>query len=49
VNVQGLTTGAGLWLVSSIGLAAGGGMYPESFGATAIGLIALSVVRRPGP
>jgi putative Mg2+ transporter-C (MgtC) family protein len=45
LTVQGLTTGAGLWLVSSIGLAAGGGMYPESFGATAIGLIALSVVR----
>src|SRR5262245_57096926 len=46
VNVQGLTTGAGLWLVSSIGLAAGGRMYPESFGATAIGLVALSVLRR---
>ena len=46
LSVQGLTTGAGLWLVSSIGLAAGGGMYPESFGATVIGLIALSVVRR---
>jgi putative Mg2+ transporter-C (MgtC) family protein len=46
ITVQGLTTGSGLWLVSSIGLAAGGGMYPESFGATAIGLIALSVVRR---
>ena len=46
LTVQGLTTGAGLWLVSSIGLAAGGGMYPVSFGATAIGLIALSVVRR---
>jgi putative Mg2+ transporter-C (MgtC) family protein len=46
LTVQGLTTGAGLWLVSSIGLAAGGGMYPESFGATVIGLIALSVVRR---
>jgi putative Mg2+ transporter-C (MgtC) family protein len=46
LTVQGLTTGAGLWLVSSIGLAAGGGMYPESLGATAIGLIALSVIRR---
>ncbi|HEY7139404.1 MAG TPA: MgtC/SapB family protein [Methylomirabilota bacterium] len=46
LSVQGLTTGAGLWLVSSIGLAAGGGMYPESFGATVIGLVALSVVRR---
>ena len=46
LTVQGLTTGAGLWLVSSIGLAAGGGMYPESFGATVIGLAALTVVRR---
>src|SRR5262245_10208295 len=46
LTVQGLTTGAGLWLVSSIGLAAGGGMYPEGVGATAIGLIALSVIRR---
>lgn len=46
LSVQGLTTGAGLWLVSSIGLAAGGGMYPESVGATAIGLVALTVVRR---
>lgn len=46
LSVQGLTTGAGLWLVSSIGLAAGGGMYPVSLGATVIGLVALSVVRR---
>jgi putative Mg2+ transporter-C (MgtC) family protein len=46
INVQGLTTGAGLWLVSSIGLAAGSGMYAESAGATVLGLIALSVVRR---
>jgi putative Mg2+ transporter-C (MgtC) family protein len=46
LTVQGLTTGAGLWLVSSIGLAAGGGMYPESFGATVIGLAALTVIRR---
>src|SRR5262245_46949344 len=45
LTVQGLTTGAGLWLVSSIGLAAGGGMYAVSFGAPAIGLIAPSVVR----
>ena len=46
LTVQGLTTGAGVWLVSSIGLAAGGGMYPESVGATVIGLGALSVMRR---
>jgi putative Mg2+ transporter-C (MgtC) family protein len=46
LSVQGLTTGAGLWLVSSIGLAAGGGMYPESVGATLIGFVALGVIRR---
>ena len=46
LTVQGLTTGAGLWLVSPIGLAAGGGMYPESFGATVVGIVALTVVRR---
>jgi putative Mg2+ transporter-C (MgtC) family protein len=46
LTVQGLTTGAGLWLVSSIGLAAGGGMFPESVDATAIGLVALSGMRR---
>jgi putative Mg2+ transporter-C (MgtC) family protein len=39
LSVQGLTTGAGVWLVSSIGLAAGGGMYREGLGATVIGLV----------
>lgn len=46
VNVQGLTTAAGLWLVSAIGLCAGGGMYIESVGATVIGLAALMFLRR---
>jgi putative Mg2+ transporter-C (MgtC) family protein len=46
VNVQGLTTAAGLWLVSAIGLCAGGGMYVESIAATIIGIIALSIMRR---
>jgi putative Mg2+ transporter-C (MgtC) family protein len=46
LTVQGLTTGAGLWLVSSIGLSAGGGMYLESAAATGIGLVALTVLRR---
>jgi len=41
ISVQGLTTAAGLWLVSAIGLAAGAGMYGESVVATAIGLTAL--------
>jgi putative Mg2+ transporter-C (MgtC) family protein len=46
VNVQGLTTAAGLWLVSAIGLCAGGGMYVESIAATMIGIIALTIMRR---
>ena len=36
LTVQGLTTGAGLWLVSWIGLSSGAGMYTESVAATAI-------------
>jgi putative Mg2+ transporter-C (MgtC) family protein len=46
LTVQGLTTGAGLWLVSSIGLSSGAGMYTESVAATAIGLVALTLLRR---
>jgi putative Mg2+ transporter-C (MgtC) family protein len=46
INVQGLTTAAGLWLVAAIGLCAGGGMYIESVGATVIGLAALMFLRR---
>ncbi len=46
VNVQGLTTAAGLWLVAAIGLSAGGGMYAISAAATAIGVGALTVLRR---
>jgi putative Mg2+ transporter-C (MgtC) family protein len=46
LTVQGLTTGAALWLASSIGLSAGGGMYVESVAATAIGLVALGFLRR---
>ena len=46
INVQGLTTAAGLWLVAAIGLAAGGGMYVESVAATAVGVIVLTVMRR---
>lgn len=44
-TVQGLTTAAGLWLVAAIGLCAGSGMYPESVAVTALGLIALTVLR----
>lgn len=45
-NVQGLTTAAGLWLVAAIGLSAGAGMYGISAAATAIGVAALTVMRR---
>ena len=46
LGVQGLTTAAGLWLVASIGLAAGAGMYAVSVLATALGVMALTVLRR---
>jgi putative Mg2+ transporter-C (MgtC) family protein len=45
-TVQGLTTAAGLWLVTAIGLAAGAGMFIESAVATAFGVLALTLVRR---
>jgi putative Mg2+ transporter-C (MgtC) family protein len=46
LNVQGLTTAAGLWLVAAIGLSAGAGMYSVCLASTALGVIALSVLRR---
>ena len=46
INVQGLTTAAGLWLVAAIGLSAGGGMYAVSIFSTIIGVVALTVLRR---
>lgn len=46
LTIQGLTTAAGLWLVSAIGLASGAGMYAESVAVTVMGLIALTVLRR---
>ncbi len=45
-GVQGLTTAAGLWLVTAIGLGAGAGMYIESTFVTALGLVSLTLVRR---
>jgi putative Mg2+ transporter-C (MgtC) family protein len=44
-TVQGLTTAAGLWLVTAIGLCAGAGMFPESIAVTLMGLVALTVLR----
>ncbi len=45
-TVQGLTTAAGLWLVTAIGLCAGAGMFVESAAVTGMGIIALTVFRR---
>jgi putative Mg2+ transporter-C (MgtC) family protein len=44
-NVQGLTTAAGLWLVTAIGLASGAGMYVEAVAATVLGVSALALLR----
>src|SRR5580693_4745533 len=46
LTVQGITTAAGLWLVTAIGLCSGGGMYVEAVSVTAIGLVALTALRR---
>ena len=45
-TIQGLTTAAGLWLVTAIGLCAGGGMFVESIAVTVMGLTALTLLRR---
>jgi putative Mg2+ transporter-C (MgtC) family protein len=46
LSVQGLTTAAGLWLVTAIGLCAGAGMYVESAAVTLMGIAALTIFRR---
>ena len=46
VTVQGLTTAAGLWLVTAVGMCTGAGMYVEGVAATVLGFVALSVLRR---
>jgi putative Mg2+ transporter-C (MgtC) family protein len=46
LNVQGLTTAAGLWLVTAIGLSSGAGMFVESAVVTGLGVAALTVLRR---
>lgn len=45
-TIQGLTTAAGLWVVTSIGLAAGGGMFVVAGAVTAFSVIALTLLRR---
>ena len=46
MSVQGLTTAAGLWLVTAVGLCTGGGMYVEAVFSTVLGLFALVFLRR---
>ncbi len=46
VTVQGLTTAAALWLVGAIGMAAGSGMFAEAVFVTAVGMLALTILRR---
>lgn len=46
LTVQGLTTAAGLWLVTAIGMCAGAGMLIEGAAVTALGILALTFLRR---
>jgi putative Mg2+ transporter-C (MgtC) family protein len=46
LTVQGLTTAAGLWLVTAIGMCAGAGMFVESAVVTGMGILTLTVLRR---
>jgi putative Mg2+ transporter-C (MgtC) family protein len=46
LTVQGLTTAAGLWLVTAIGMSSGAGMFVESAVVTGLGIVALTVLRR---
>jgi putative Mg2+ transporter-C (MgtC) family protein len=45
VTVQGLTTAAGLWLVTAIGMCSGAGMFVEAAFVTALGIAALTLLR----
>jgi putative Mg2+ transporter-C (MgtC) family protein len=45
-TVQGLTTAAGLWLVTAIGMCSGAAMYVEAAVVTALGVFALTALRR---
>jgi putative Mg2+ transporter-C (MgtC) family protein len=46
LSVQGLTTAAGIWLVTAIGMSAGAGMFVESLTVTLLALLALTLLRR---
>jgi putative Mg2+ transporter-C (MgtC) family protein len=41
-EVQGLTTAAGIWVVSAVGIAAGGGLWRTALAALALTLIVLT-------
>ena len=44
-HVRGLTTAAGLWMVSAIGMAVGLGLYEMAIATTIVALIVLVVLR----
>ena len=46
LTIQGITTAAGLWLVTAIGMCSGAGMYVEAVAVTFMGLVALTVLRK---
>ncbi|HEY4122201.1 MAG TPA: MgtC/SapB family protein, partial [Byssovorax sp.] len=46
LTIQGLTTAAALWLVTAIGMCSGAGMYVEAVVVTAMGIFALTALRR---
>jgi putative Mg2+ transporter-C (MgtC) family protein len=45
ISIQGLTTAASLWMVSAVGLAAGGGMYIVAVAAALASLFGLTILR----
>ena len=45
-TVLGLTTAAGLWLVTAVGLCTGSGMFVEAAVVTGLGVVSLTVLRR---
>lgn len=46
-EVHGITTAATIWLVSAVGLAAGGGYYSAALAASAVGLVVLYFLGSP--
>ncbi len=46
LTVRGVTTAAGLWMVTAIGMAAGAGLYVEGATLTLFGIVALTALRR---